>query len=156
MSGGSSRFSKGNVLGWVVGPCLGHLLVLHCSRSQNSRQPPSSEPCGTCGMAIRVSQRGPAAPKSTLTRLRCAQRVSAPALAMIHCRHTSRCPFLQPVRLSAQKTIPVSGQRCSPTAFAGRRLLPNLGQLSLHLCYLQVTSTVPAEAHLPLLYRLLP
>lgn len=67
-----------------------------------------------------------------------------------HCRHASCCPFLQPVRLSAQRNISVSCQRCSPTAFAGRRLLPDLGQPSLYLCYLQVTSTVPAEAHLPL------
>lgn len=100
-------------------------------------------------MAIQVSRQGPASPKSTLARLQCTQRASAPAPARTCSRHVCRCPFLQPVRLSAQRDISVSGQRCSPPAFAGRRLLPDLGQPSLHLCYLQVTSTVPAEAHLP-------
>lgn len=147
---GGSRFSKGDVSGQVVGPGLGHPPVLHGGGSPSSRQPPSREPHGTCGTTIQVSQRGPAAPESTLIRLWCTRRVSALALARTHHGLGSRCPFLQPVRLAAQRNIPASGQRCSPTAFAGRRLLPDPGQPSLHLCYLQVTYTVPAEAHLPL------
>lgn len=90
------------------------------------------------------------------TRLQGTQKVSALAPEGTRHRHTGCCPFLQPKQLLAQRNIPVSGQRCSPTAFAGRRLLPGLGLPSLHLCYLQVTSTVPAEAHIPCLYQLVP
>lgn len=113
-SGGGSRFSKGNVLGQVVGPRLGHPPLLHCGGSPHSRQPPSSEPCGTHGTAIWVSQHGPAAPKCTLTRLRCTQRVSAPARETTHCRHASRCPFLQLVRPPAQRNIPVFRSKMIP------------------------------------------
>lgn len=147
---GGSRFSKGDASGRGVGPGLGRPPVLHGGGSPRSRQPPSRDPRGRSGTAIQVSQRGPAAPENTLTRVRCTRRVSALALERTHHGHASRCPFLQPVRLAAQRNVPASGQRCSPTAFAGRGLLPDLGQPSLRLCYLQVTYTVPAEAHLPL------
>lgn len=107
-SGGSSRFSKGNVSGQVVGPRLGHPPLFHCGGCPHSHQTPSSEPHGTRGTAIRVSQHGPAAPKGTLTR------VSALALERTHCRHASHCPFLQPVRPPAQRNIPVFRSKMIP------------------------------------------
>lgn len=88
----------------------------------------SSEPPRMCGMESGVFQCGHATPKSTFRRLQCTQRVSA--LSLTRHRHISLSPFAQPIMLSAQRNIPVSGQRCSPAAFAGKRLLISAS----HLC----------------------
>lgn len=78
----------------------------------------SRAPWSMCGMESGVCQCGCAIPKSTFRRLQCTQRVSA--LSLTHHRHVSLGPFMQPIKLSAQRNIPVSRQRCSPAAFAVR------------------------------------
>lgn len=89
----------------------------------------SSEPRSTCGVGSGVSQCGCATPESTFRRLRCTQRGSQPCF-WANTGTSASALFMLPTRLSAQRNIPVSGQRCSPAAYAGRRLLI----LASHLC----------------------
>lgn len=101
----------------------------------------SSEPRSICGMERGVSQHGCATPKSTYRRLWCTQRVSA--LSLTHHRHVSLSRFMHPIRLSAQREpYGLSSHSCSRTKMFPscicRQKAADLGQTSLHLCYLQV------------------